>query len=279
MHQSKFLFRSCLTLTAFICFSGCSKKTSAPETNPSGSSASSVQTSATLVAVTNEPAPIESKTASSSGISGKIILKGTPPLERDLPLSPDCGRLHTTTPKTRFYAVGENGALADVFVHIKEGLDGKNFAPPTETVLLDQVGCEYKPYVVGLQIGQKLLIRNSDLMMHNVHAMPKAAGNKESNKAQMAKAPDLESTFSTPEIFVTYKCDVHPWMFAYVGVVEHPFFAVSGKDGMFQLKDVPDGKYVVEAIHRKAGRQTKEISVSNGKSEAINFIFEIPASL
>jgi plastocyanin len=158
-------------------------------------------------------------------------------------------------------------------------LNGKTFAVPTEAVLLDQVGCEYTPYVVGLQTGQKLLVRNSDPLMHNVHAMPKVSGNKESNKAQMHKSPDLEYTFNTPEIFLTYKCDMHPWMFAYVGVVEHPFFAVSNKDGAFFLKNVPDGKYVIEAYHRKAGKQTKDISVTNGKSDPIHFTFEIPATL
>jgi hypothetical protein len=256
VNRKKILFQTVLLLAAFVSFQGCRKEEIKPD------------------------APLSniSPAVSSAGISGKIIFKGIPPPEKDLPLTPDCGKLHTTIPKTRLYVVGENGALADVFVYIKEGLSGKTFAPPSEPVLLDQVGCEYTPYVIGLQTGQKLLVRNSDPTLHNVHAMPKVSGNKESNKAQMAKSPELEYMFDTPEIFVTYKCDVHPWMYAYVGVVEHPFFAVSGKDGTFQLKNVPDGKYAVEAVHRKAGKQTKEIMVADGKSQPIEFTFEIPAS-
>lgn len=257
MNQKNLFVQSALILAAFVLLPSCAKE----ETKPA------------------QVSPGENKIVSASGISGKIILKGTPPAERDLPLTPDCGKLHTAVAKTRLYLVGKDGALADVFVYIKEGLNGKTFATPSEPVVLDQVGCEYTPYVVGLQTGQKLLVRNSDPLMHNVHALPKISGNKESNKAQMAKSPALEYTFATPEIFLTYKCDVHPWMYAYVGVVENPFFAVSGKDGTFELKNVPDGKYVVEAVHRKAGKQTKEVSVTDGKSDPIHFTFEIPASL
>ncbi len=248
----------CAALSALLILSACNKP-SEPASEQNSESASE-------------------STAASSGVSGKIVLKGTPPPASNMSMDAACGKLHTTIPKTRLYVVGESGELADVFVHIKDGLTGKSF-PPASPALLDQKGCEYVPYVLGLQTGQKLLVRNSDPMMHNVHPLPKVSGNKESNKAQMPKAPDLEYTFEKPEIFVTYKCDVHPWMYAYVAVVEHPFFAVSGKDGTFSLKDVPDGKYVLEAVHRKVGKQTKEITVTNGKSQPIEFTFELPASL
>ncbi|MEO5801898.1 MAG: hypothetical protein ABIR24_00085 [Verrucomicrobiota bacterium] len=232
----------------------------------------------TTASPTNAVSAADNKTASAPSISGKIILKGTPPPERELSLNADCGKLRTTILKTRLYVVAEGGALADVFVYIKEGLDGKTFAPPTKTILLDQVGCEYIPYVVGLQTKQKLLVRNSDPTMHNVHVLPKNSGNKESNKAQTSNSANLEYTFDTPEFFMTYKCEVHGWMYAYVNVVEHPFFAVSGKDGTFQIENVPEGKYLVEAYHRKAGKLTKEISVADGKSQPLEFTFEISAS-
>jgi hypothetical protein len=274
VNQTKIFFQIVLFVAAAVFFQGCAKEETKPAAAPPENDSLAVS-----AAPTNNVAPVGNKVTSTAGISGKIILQGTSPPERDLPLSVDCGKLHATLPKTRLYVVGQDGALADVFVYIKEGLSGKTFPAATESVVLDQVGCEYTPYVVGLQTGQKLLVRNSDPTMHNVHALPKISGNKESNKAQMAKSPELEYSFNAPEIFLTFKCDVHPWMYAYVGVVDHPFFAVSGKDGMFQLKNVPDGKYVVEAVHRKAGKQTKEISVTDGKSEPINFAFEIPASL
>lgn len=283
--KQNFLLRAAILLTPVaLLFSAACNQKNTPVSEQKNAETSSADSNVSVSADTGKNSqtsttPISTDAESVAGISGKIILKGTPPPERDLPLTPDCGRLHTTIPKTRIYVVGENGALADVFVYIKEGLNGKTFAPPSEPVLLDQVGCEYTPYVLGLQTGQKLLVRNSDPMMHNVHAMPIVAGNRESNKAQMAKSPDLQYTFDTPELFLRFKCDVHPWMYAYVSVVDNPFFAVSGKDGTFHLKNVPDGKYVVEAVHRKAGKLTREVSVANGKSEPIDFTFEIPASL
>lgn len=261
-----------LALPIFLIFAGCTgKKENSSETinSPSNNIPS-------LSSETNAVSPDEAKTAAASGIIGKITLKGTPPPERDIAMDANCGKLHTKPPKTRLYVVSKEGELADVFVYIKEGLGGKTFPPAEEPGLIDQVNCEYTPYVLGVQTGQKLIVRNSDPMMHNVHAMPKVAGNKESNKAQMPKSKDFEYTFEKPELFVTYKCDVHPWMYAYVGVVEHPFFAVSRKDGTFQLKDVPAGKYLVEAYHRKAGKQTQEVTVMDGKSEPILFTFELP---
>jgi len=235
----------------------------------------STHVSATIPPPTNVVSVPDDKTVSPASISGKVVLKGTPPPERDITLTADCGKLRTSVLKTRFYAVGENGRLADVFVYIKDGLAGKTFDPSGEPVLLDQVDCEYTPYVIGLQTKQKLLVRNSDPLMHNVHPLPKVAGNKESNKAQMPRSKNFEYTFDNPELFLTYKCDVHPWMFAYVSVVDHPFFAMSGNDGGFSIKNVPDGKYSVEAYHRKAGRQTKEITVADGKSAPIEFSFDI----
>lgn len=215
--------------------------------------------------------------ASAADITGKVTLKGTPPPEKPLPLDPSCGKLNTKNPTTRFFVTGDGGALADVFVYIKDGLKEKNFAAPADAKVLDQSGCEYSPYVSGLQTKQKLLVRNSDPLLHNVHVTPgPGSQNKESNQAQIAKAADIEKTFDSPEVLLRFKCDVHPWMFAYVGIVDHPFYAVSSKDGSFTLKGVPPGKYVVEAFHRKAGAQTKEVTVEGGNASA-DFTLEVKA--
>ncbi|MBI2928809.1 MAG: hypothetical protein HYY24_24365 [Verrucomicrobia bacterium] len=195
-------------------------------------------------------------------ITGKITLKGTPPPEKELPLDPQCSKLHTTKPTTRFYVVGSGGELADVFVYIKDGLSGKTFEAPAEPAVLDQKGCEYTPYVFGVQTKQKLLVKNSDPVLHNVHTTPsKESSNKESNRAQPMGGKDLEFVFDNPEVFLRFKCDVHPWMFSYAGVVTHPFHSTTGKDGTFKIKNVPAGKYVIEAYHRKGGKLTKEITV------------------
>lgn len=210
---------------------------------------------------------------SAGDIVGKITLKGTPPAERDLPLDPACGKIHPTK-KTRFYVTGANGELADTFVYVKTGLEGKTFPVPKESALLDQKGCEYHPYVSGLMAGQKLLVRNSDPVLHNVHPTPATPGNKESNMAQLPKSKDLEFEFPKEEMFLRFKCDVHPWMFSYVSVLNHPFFDTSGEDGTFKIKNLPAGKYTIEAAHRKAGRQTMEVTVPESGNVEVNFTFD-----
>ena len=217
-------------------------------------------------------------------ITGKITLKGTPPAEKELPLDPSCGQLHAgkAKPTTHLYNVDKSGNLADVFVYIKSGLTSKP-APSSQPVVLDQVGCEYTPYVFGLQIGKKLAVKTSDPMMHNVHVMPEPKyGNKESNRAQMPNTPNMEYVFDKPEVFLRFKCDVHIWMFAYAGLVDHPYFAVSGPDGTFKIANVPPGKYVIEAVHRKAHTTadgakgiTQEIMVGADGAKA-DFTVEVP---
>jgi hypothetical protein len=208
-------------------------------------------------------------------ISGKITLKGAPPAEIPIPFDPSCGKFHTTKVTTKFFLVSPDGGLGDVFVYIKEG--AKPTPPPAEPKILDQVGCEYTPYIFGIQTGQKLIIKNSDPgILHNVHVMPSAdSGNKESNQAQL-KGQELVKTFDHPEVFLHFKCDVHPWMHAYAGVLNHPYYAVSAQDGTYTITGVPPGKYVVEAYHRKAGRQTKEITIGDQK-QTIDFTFDAPA--
>ena len=174
---------------------------------------------------------------------------------------------------TRIFVVSSNGSLADVFVFIKTGTTAP--PPPIGPVILNQAGCEFQPYVFGLQTGQPVMISNSDPVLHNIHIVPKAPGNIESNQAQMASGPAVTKTFATPELFVTFKCDVHPWMFAYACVVEHPWFAVTDEDGAFQIPNLPPGTYTLAAVHRKAGELTREIVVGEGASEPINFTFEL----
>jgi hypothetical protein len=211
-------------------------------------------------------------------ITGKVTLKGVPKPEVDIPLDANCGKLHPSGLKTRLYVVGANGELADVFVYIKDGLSGKTFPAPAEPALLDQKGCEYVPYVSGLQAKQKLIVQNSDPLLHNVHILPAVAGNKESNQAQMQGSKPLQYAFDNPEIFLMFKCEVHPWMYSYVSVVDHPFYAVTGKDGTFTIKNVPPGKYTVEAVHRKTHPNGKGISQEvnvGGDGAKVDFVVEL----
>ena len=201
-------------------------------------------------------------------ITGAITFKGAAPaevsFESKMKDDPNCVALYGGKyPTTRFYVVGANGELADVVVSLK-GITGKSTGASAAPVTMDQKGALYVPQIIAIQTGQKLMVKNSDTFLHNVHAVPKPeSGNPESNLPQMPGGADLTFTFDKPEPFLKFQCDVHPWMFAWVSVFDHPYFAVSGPDGKFTIKNVPPGKYTLEATHRKLGTQTAEIEVKD----------------
>ncbi len=209
-------------------------------------------------------------------ITGTITLKGTPPAEKDIaPLKddPNCGKLHTTTPTTHFYVVGSKGELADVIVSL-QGVGPKPGGGSAPAAVIDQKGCEYLPSIFAVQTEQKITVKNSDPVLHNVHTVPTVDGNAEKNQAQAPAGPDLTFSFAKSENFLKFKCDVHPWMFAWVSVFDHPYFAVSGKDGAFKIANVPPGKYKIQAAHRKAGVVAQDIEVKDGGATA-DFTLEV----
>ena len=214
--------------------------------------------------------------AHAADIIGTITLKGTPPAEVPItPLmdNPDCAAMHKTTPTTHFYVVGPKGELADVVVSLKS-VTGKSTGASAPPVVLDQKGCLYVPQILAIQTDQKLVVKNSDNCIHNVHCTPTVAGNEEHNDAQMPGGADLTYTFPRPEMFLRFKCDVHPWMFAWVSVFDSPYFGISSPDGKFVIKNVPPGKYTVAADHRKLGSQTQDVEVKDS-DVTVNFTFEV----
>jgi hypothetical protein len=221
---------------------------------------------------------------SAGDITGKVTLKGTPPAEVTIPYDDACSKLHPAIPTTRRYVVGKDSGLANVFVYISKGLEGKKFTVPTDVVELDQVGCNYNPYVFGVMVGQPVRIKNSDPLMHNIHALPAVDGNAEFNFAEPTQG-DVNDTkwtesIKVPEVMVKLKCDVHQWMFAYAGVQAHPFFTVTDADGNFKIPNVPAGSYTVTAYHLKAHGSkpgaSQDISVADSPVTA-NFTVEVPA--
>ena len=216
------------------------------------------------------------QTVNAGDITGTVTLKGTPPAEIPIaPLKndPTCGPMYATMPTTHFYAVGANGGLGDVVVYLKD-VAGKSTGASAPAAVLDQKGCLYTPQILAVQTGQKITVKNSDPCIHNVHCIPTVPGNPEHNDVQMSGGADLTYSFDKPEMFLKFKCDVHPWMFAWVSVIDSPYFAVTDKDGKFTIKNVPPGKYTLEAAHRKLGTQTADIEVKDGGA-AQNFTFEV----
>lgn len=222
-----------------------------------------------------------SQRTSTGMITGKVTLKGTPPAEsvNDLLVADvSCGKFHTTPPTTHHWVVGAKGELANVVVMLR-GMDGKSKGASAAPAVLDQKNCQYVPQILAVQTGQKITVKNSDPLMHNVHSLPIVTGNNEGNVGMMERSPDLSLSFPRAENFLKFKCDVHPWMFAWVTVVDHPYFAVTARDGSFTIKDVPPGKYKIAAYHRKAAstgmEREVEVTADGGMS---NFELSVPST-
>ncbi|MDA0745336.1 MAG: carboxypeptidase regulatory-like domain-containing protein [bacterium] len=190
---------------------------------------------------------------------------------------PVCNAKHTEAALSEVLVVDDDGAMHNVFVYVKKGLAGKKFDVPVEPAVLDQNGCMYQPHVLGVRAGQEVLILNSDGTLHNVH--PKPTVNDEFNLAMPKFMKKKTVTFSKPEVMIPIKCDVHPWMQSYIGVLDHPFFAVTGEGGTFELKGLPAGTYTVEAWHEsdRIGSQTQEVTVKDGESASLDFAFTVKA--
>jgi hypothetical protein len=184
---------------------------------------------------------------------------------------PKCKLMHPDGIVSDQIIVNSNGTLKNVFVHVKEGLSGKTFDTPKEPVVFDQKGCQYHPKVFGIQVNQPLEILNSDDTLHNVHALP--VNSQSFNLGMPIKGMKLKKTFAKPEIMVKIKCEVHPWMGAYAGVVDNPYYGVTGDDGVAAIKDLPPGEYVLEAWHEKYGTQTQKVTVADQDQE-VSFTFK-----
>lgn len=209
--------------------------------------------------------------ATAATIEGVILFTGTPkaPLSIDITL-PECKKAHPEAVELRQVAVTE-GKLANSFVYVKEGLEPYAFDAPAGEVVIDQKGCMYDPYVVGVQVGQKLVFVNSDTFNHNVNGRPEH--NTSFNVAMPSRGMRIERTFDETEVAFKTKCDVHPWMVAWVGVVAHPHFKVTGADGAFSFSGVPPGDYVVEAWHEIHGTQQQKVTVSAKATAKVELTF------
>jgi RNA polymerase sigma factor (sigma-70 family) len=213
----------------------------------------------------NSPTPAEFlEPPARAGLSGQVLLAGTPAPERIIAMDAACGRTHSAPLTTRTYVVGSNAALADVLVYVKGGAPTQ-FRFQAQPFLLDNSNCLFQPYVFAVLTNQPVIIRNSDPFLHNVHALMKA--NQEFNVGLPVRSMTTTKSFARPEMFAALKCDVHPWMYAYVCVLDHPWFAVTDRDGNFQFPlPLPPGTYTIAASHRRAGEVTQTIVVTAGQT-------------
>ena len=215
--------------------------------------------------------PVDPATAGS--ITGTVMVAGKVAAGDPINMSSDPYCDGQPKLVTADVVTGSGGGLQNVFIYVKDGLGTLRFPVPATPVVLDQKGCQYAPRVLGIQTGQTLAIHNSDSTLHNMHASPEH--NQEFNKALGQQGLNHTHTFSTAEVMVPFKCDVHRWMRAWVGVLDHPFHAVSAADGSFSLKGLPPGTYTIEAWHEKLGRQTQSVTIGANEAQPVAFTFTL----
>ena len=223
----------------------------------------------------DDAAPGQSAPAAQTGPTGGGSIGGTIAFTGAVPANPaidmaqeaKCREKYTAAP-TNPVVVVNDGKLGNVFVYVKSGLPaGATYTAPTEPVVLDQDGCLYHPRVFGVMVNQPIEIRNSDPVLHNIKAVP--TQNRGFNISQPSEGMKTTRTFNTAEVMVPLECSVHGWMNAHVGVMSHPFFAVSGENGTFEITNLPAGTYEIEARHETLGTKTMSVTVpADGRATA-----------
>lgn len=208
--------------------------------------------------------------ATAGAVAGRVSFDGAVP-ERDIirmTADRNCVQDAGPNPQSDALLVGADQAVQNVFVYVKAGLDpAYTFDPPPGPAVIDQKGCIYRPRILGVRVGQPIEVVNSDPTMHNVHGLPMK--NNEFNHAQHRQGDRHSEVFTVPEVMVRFKCDVHQWMAAYVGVLDHPYFAVTDASGAFELPNLPPGTYTIEAWHEKLEPKTVQVTIAAGQKTTL----------
>lgn len=211
--------------------------------------------------------------AAAGEVRGKVAFEGPKPSVKPIQMKADraCAALHQSAAYEEDGQVNNNGTLPNVFVFIKSGADTHTFTVPKNPVTLDQVGCLYQPHVLGIMVGQKLKVLNSDPTVHNTHVAP--ADMRAWNQSQLPGAAPFYKIFSKPAIMIPVSCNAHPWMRAYIGVTTNPFYAVTGPEGTYTIKSLPAGEYTLEAWTATFGKQEQKVTVRAKEATTVDFTF------
>jgi len=255
--------KNCLAILCLIAVLGllaaCSKKEQ--------SSNESEEKAATANAPAAPATPIDPNTVAT--VSGTVKFDGTAPKPAKIDMSQDAACKGTNEAEN---IVVSGGDLANVFVYVKDGLGNRSFDVPKDPVTIDQQGCRYHPHVLGLMTGQNVQIKNDDQTTHNIHPTPK--DNREWNESQPPSAAPIEKSFAREEIMLPVKCNQHPWMKMYINVVKSPFYAVTDKNGKYEIKGLPPGTYTVAFVQEKLGEQTQQVTVGPKDSKTVDQTFK-----
>ena len=257
-----------LAVLALICLGGllllgaCSKK----ENTEQSSNATEEK------AATPAPAATPIDPATVATVSGTVKYDGSAPKPAKIDMSQDAACKGDNMAET---LVVDGGKLANVFVYVKDGLGDRTFDVPKDSVTIDQKGCQYHPHVLGVMTGQNVEIKNDDQTTHNIHPTPK--DNREWNESQPPSAAPIEKSFAREEIMLPVKCNQHPWMKMYVNVVKSPFYAVTDKDGKYEIKGLPPGTYTLGFVQEKLGEQTQQVTVAPKDSKTVDQTFKAGA--
>ena len=212
-----------------------------------------------------------------TAVTGTVTYSGKVPNLKPISMDADpaCAAKHSGPVASDVLVLGSGNTMANVMVRVKSPVSG-TFSAPAQPAVIDQKGCHYEPHVLGLMVGQTLKLRNSDGLLHNVHALPKV--NTPFNMAMPANRTEADTKFGKEEGMFQIKCDVHGWMTAYVGVFTNPYFAVTGPDGKFSIAGLAPGTYEIEAWHEKLGTKTGTVTVAADKPAKVDFTFSPPGS-
>ena len=226
----------------------------------------------------NEESPLEAASletyhvdpAQSGTLKGTVTFSGFIPVPKKIRVTPECMN-HLEKPLVTEEVLVKNGKLQNAFIWISHGLEGKNFSIPTQEVVVDQKGCRYEPRVIGVQVGQPLTFLNTDPFLHNIHSMARV--NESFNVSLTNQNQKVTRKLLKPEIMFRSKCDLHPWMSGFIGVVPHPYFAVTNEEGEVDLSQVPAGIYTVSVWHETLGLKEQKVEISPQKTTQIEFSF------